>query len=140
MDPIEERFDEKDVDFIAPFFYPTQEKIVISIAGILISILGYFILGTGYIPGSSGANTGAGAFSAVFLMVFVPLYLSGIAQYFCHFPIFTIVVGVALSYLVTCYMITHNLRNMLLDIAVYLLLLSVVFKLFTFLYLPAACI
>jgi hypothetical protein len=139
LDPLEEKFDEKVVNFTPSFFYPTQERIVIAIAGILMSFLGYLVLGGGLIPGSSGASVGAGASSAVFLIAFVPLCFSGIAQYFCYSPILTIAIAVAVSYLVACYMTAHDFKYILVDIAVYLLLLSVVFKLLTFLYLPTAC-
>lgn len=132
--------DERVVDYRYPFLYPSSEKIGITIALILIPILGYLVMNSGYVPGESGSPAGGmGWFSVVLLLALVPLALSGLAQYICSDPIFSLVVIALVAYFVACYITVRDIKSIVIGILFYLLLLSVVFKVFTFFYLPQVC-
>jgi len=139
MNPTEKTPEEKLVDFPAPFFYPTEEKMGMTIGFFLIPILGYLIIGTGYLPGASGTSTSGGLLTIIFLLATVPLYFSGLANYLCYSPLLAIALALFVSYFVACYITAKKIQSVIFSIFIYLLFIVVVFKLLTFLYLPPAC-
>jgi hypothetical protein len=142
MDPNGEFPKIKVVDFDVPLFYPTLEKIGITIAFVMVPLLGYFTMSImPYPTGASGASAGTGGswITAALLLAIVPLYLSGISQYFCHFPLITAVIALLLSYFVACYVKAKNIRYVAVGLVAYLLMLALIFKILSFFYLPPGC-
>ena len=133
--------DEKFVEYDYPLFYPTAEKFGVAGGLILIPFIAALLIGISHvIPGEGGGDYGGGAWISVALLIAaVPLYLSGMEQYLCHLPFVAIPIILLASYFVACLVVGRKISNIILAIAVYLLLLAVIFKLISFIYLPLAC-
>lgn len=140
QEPPEMSSQERIVNYHYPLLSPTPEKIGTAASLLLIVFLGYGILGTGYIPGVSGTTAGGVAwFSVILLLATAPLYLSGLPQYLCHELIFSIIVIALVSYIVACYITIHNIKSVIIGVIFYLFIIAVLFKIFSFFYLPPIC-